>query len=122
MRHLRRVVLAKLLVTALLVSSCATVGGTRQFLGVKWPNEDHGGDSGRPAAPDALFFAGGFVLDGTLAQLKVPVVPRVALDALGAWVVRVPKWGGRTEAAHGIVLAGAFSDAWVRGILKVLRR
>jgi hypothetical protein len=105
----RRAVLAKLLVTALLVSSCAV------------PLEEHGGLSPRPAAPDAVFIGGGVALDGGLAALKVPAVPRLLVDAGAMWAVRVPQWGGRTESAHLLVFSGAFLREWLAGMIRGLR-
>lgn len=114
MRKLRYLVLLKLLSVTLLVSGCA-------YLRRQWPVEDHGGVAPKPAASDLYFLGGGFVVDAALAHAKVPVVPRVVVDGLAAWAVRVPKWGGRTEAAHILVVGGAFLDAWVRGIVKAFR-
>lgn len=105
----RRVLLAKLLVTALLVSSCAI------------PVEEHGGLSPNRAAPDAVFIGGGFALDGGLAALKVPAGPRLLVDAGAMWVVRVPKWGGRTESAHLLVFSGVFFREWLAGMIRGLR-
>lgn len=109
MKWARWALLAKLLATALLVSSCAI------------PVEEHGGVSPRSPAPDAVFISGGFAFDGGLAALHVSAVPR-GLAVVGAmWAVRVPKWGGRTESAHLLVFSGAFLREWLAGMIRGLR-
>lgn len=80
--------------------------------------EEHGGASPNPAAPDAVFIGAGAALDGGLQAVKVPALPRLVADAALAWAVRFPKWGGRTEGAHLLVVSGAFISEFVGVVVR----
>lgn len=57
--------------------------------------EVHGGAGPSPQyAPDIAFAAAGATFDQALIVAKVPLVPRMAVDALGAWAIRSVCVGG----------------------------
>jgi hypothetical protein len=89
---------ALLLVLAL--AGCATVNGRLTLRPTWWPAEDHGGDSGRPAASDLLFIGAGATFDAGLQLAHVRPVPRALADVTAALLVRTWKPLGRTEGSH----------------------
>lgn len=85
-----------------------------------WPEEEHGGVSGRPAASDLYFIAAGAVTDATLVALKVKPWWRLGAGAALAVGVRTLKPLGRTESSHflfgfGVTLAEIVQFPFCRG-------
>jgi hypothetical protein len=88
------------------------LGGILVTTGCAWPVEAHGGVAPRPAAPDVVFVGAGAATHTLALVTRRPWWQRVAADALLAWAVRVPRWGGRTEGASLLVGLGAFGSEW----------
>jgi hypothetical protein len=93
-------VLAKLLAVALTVEACAI------------PVEEHGGLAPKPAAPDLVFVGAGAAVETVALVTRRPWWQQAAAVGALAWWVRVPRAGGRTEAAHLLVYGGAFPVWW----------
>jgi hypothetical protein len=89
-------------VIALVLSGCAV------------PVEQHGGLAPRPAAPDVVFLAAGAGVETLAVVTRRTWWQQLAVVGALSWWVRVPEAGGRTEAAHLLVIAGAFPVKWAQ--------
>ncbi len=90
-----------LLVATALLGGCAhTQAGQVTLRPRWWPREQHGGDSGRKAAPDVYFMAAGAAFDEGLQLAYVRPIVRFPMDVGAALAFRIWKPLGRTEGSH----------------------
>lgn len=77
--------------------------------------EQHGGLSPRPSkVSDAGFAAIGATFDQGLILARVPVVPRIAVDALAAWSIRNVSTFGRSVDSGFMFVIGVYPPEFVR--------
>lgn len=77
--------------------------------------EQHGGAAPIPSkVPDAGFAAIGATFDQALILTKLPVVPRIAVDALAAWSLRNVSTFGRSECSGFLFVIGVYPPEFIR--------
>jgi hypothetical protein len=100
---------AALLVLAL--AGCATVNGRLTLRPTWWPEEEHGGTSGRKPASDWYFVAAGATFDAGMHVLHVKPIPRALADVTAAVLMRTWRPLGRTESSGLTFSIGASAAA-----------
>lgn len=77
--------------------------------------EQHGGLAPIPSkVPDVGFVAIGALTDQALISLKLPVIPRLAADAVAAWSIRNVSTFGRSVDSGFLFVLGVYPPEFVR--------